>query len=334
MSVQKISALLSLFLITSPIALTATLDRPATNITTSSRTASRKMGALLAQAPKIEPMGIYVGELQERWQFPSDHLPIGMTLDGLHITSFNVLDADYMSWVTEKDSQGLKRSMIADEHVKINDSGLTVRDRHIVQLILQMINHPTHPRSLLSLQETNDPFLSELRANLPPLFEIISNDGNAVVVDKNRFEILEATAVVGILSGDERSFQDISLRRKDTQEVIRLINAHLPGDPMGPARYEFAQYLAQTYRAEGSTIAMGDMNFNELEMHDAMDRAFQQSPFKIYTPYCTNIGTKNGPAPLVSKAIDHFIVSSPSKVQIHSAEEVLIGLTATHQLIN
>ena len=76
----------------------------------------------LAAAPQFQAMGTYVGELQEKWQFPSDHLPIGMTFEDLHIASWNVLDAKYMDWVMEKDSQGLKRSMIGEEHVYIEGS--------------------------------------------------------------------------------------------------------------------------------------------------------------------------------------------------------------------
>jgi len=334
MSIQKVSSLLALSLLTSPLSLSSTVTHPKSIETTTSRTSNRRMAALLAQAPQILPMGIYVGELQERWQFPSDHLPIGMTLDGLHIASWNVLDAECMSWVTEKDSQGLKRSLIVDEHIKIGDSELTIRDQHTAQMVIEMINHPTHPRSLLSLQETSDPFLNELRRILPTHFDIISDKGNSIIVDLNRFEIIEAKAVTGAFSEDKRSFQDVKLRKIDNHEVVRILNAHLPGNPDGPGRYEFAQYLAKTHNPNVTTIAMGDMNFNELEMNDAIQRAFKLSPFEVYTPYCTNIGTRNGPNPFVSKAIDHFFVSSTMKVEIQSAEEVLVGLSATHQLIN
>ena len=46
-----------------------------------------------------------MGELQEKWQFPSDHLPVGMNLDGLKIASWNVLNPLYMNWVIEKNSK-------------------------------------------------------------------------------------------------------------------------------------------------------------------------------------------------------------------------------------
>jgi len=89
-----------------------------------------------------------------------------MSLGKFHIASWNVLGSDYIDWVTEKDSHGLKGSMISDEHVFIGDSKLTLRDKHVVDLVLQMLSHPTHPRAVLSLQECNAPFLEEVLSGL------------------------------------------------------------------------------------------------------------------------------------------------------------------------
>ena len=283
---------------------------------------------------KSQPMGTYVGELQELWQFPSDHLPIAMTLDHLNFVSWNVLDAEYMSWVTEKNSQGISRSMIADEHVYINQSRLTIRDRHIADLILQMVSHPTHPRSILSLQECSKSFIEELRQRLPSYFEIISNHGNAVLLDRHCFDLTAAKEVSGVFSdAPYRSFQDISIRRRDNEQPLRLINAHLPGDPTQPGRFEFARYLARTFDPELTTIAMGDMNFDELEMEDAMKQAFpNNSSFSLYSPYCTNIS----PDVFKSKAIDHFLVYSPEKspVALNSPDEIMPGLNPIISLMH
>src|SRR3990167_9068844 len=287
---MPISALSSLLV--APISLPPVATKPASTFSsteaTSPRTSLRKMTYQLSAAPIVQPMGTYVGELQERWQFPSDHLPIGMTLDQFHLASWNVLDAEYMSWVTEKNSQGLSHSMIVDEHVYIGDSKLTVRDQHVADLILQMTSHPTHPRSILSLQECSKPFIDELRTRLPSHFEIIANHGEAILFDKNRFELIEAKEVKGIFTTESyKTFQEVTIRRLDNGQKVRLINAHLPGDPTKPNRFEFAAYLANTFDPTLTTIAMGDMNFNELEMADAMDQA--PSPLSLYTPYCTNI---------------------------------------------
>ena len=336
MSDQKISALLALSLISSPIALPASIPSYSNNTknvstavaseATSKRAAARRMRRQLAPMPMLQSMGTYVGELQEKWQFPSDHLPIGMTFDHLNFVSWNVLDAEYMSWVTEKNSQGLSRSMIADEHVYIGNSKLTVRDKHVVDLILQTISHPTHPRSILSLQECGKPFIEELRSRLPAHFEMISNHGDAVLLDRRRLEVVEAKEVSGIFTdAPYRTLQDITLRRLDNGEPLRLVNVHLPGDPTKPGRFEFAQYLANTFDSSLTTLAMGDMNFDELGMADAMTQAFQNnSPFSLYSPYCTDIS----PYVFKSKAIDHFLVYSPnqSPVVLSTPDQIMPGL--------
>ncbi len=38
----------------------------------------------------------YVGELGELWLFPSDHLPIGASLDNFHIAFWNILNKNYL----------------------------------------------------------------------------------------------------------------------------------------------------------------------------------------------------------------------------------------------
>jgi Swiss Army Knife, 2H phosphoesterase domain len=335
MSGQRISALLGLTLFAAPLALPA--DTPSLNpmqarpsstaiASTSSRASVRRMHHRLAVQPMLRPMGTYVGELQEKWQFPSDHLPIGMTFENLHFASWNVLDAKFMSWVTEKNSQGLKRSLIADEHVTIGDSKLTLRDRHVVDLILETLSHPTHPRSILALQECGGPFLEELRSRIPSHFAVISNHGEALLIDKRRFELVEVKEVSGIFSdAPKRTLQDLKILRISDGQMMRFVNAHLPGDPTKPGRFEFAEYLKRTFDPAVTTIAMGDMNFDELGMSEAMAKAFpSNSPFSLYSPYPTDIS----PDGLKSKAIDHFLVYSPkgSAVTLNAPGEIMSGV--------
>lgn len=299
----------------------------------SSRSSIRQMKQILnVPFPEI-PMGLYVGELQERWQFPSDHLPIGMTIDDNHILSWNILDAAYMSWVTDIDSQGIKRSLISDEHVYIDDSDLTVRDIHIADMIVEAINHPTHPKSILALQECSEAFSKHLQSKLPDNF-VITGGGNAMVIDTNKYAIISSSVVFGAFSQDPRPVNEDILLNRETGEQLRLINCHLPGDPAGPARFEFGQYLAKTHNPEMITIAMGDMNFNEVQMSDAMKKTDAQ--FTIFSPYCTNIAPRTAEVPLVSKAIDHFIILGNIEKRVSSIidpENAMKGLFKTADLL-
>ncbi len=336
MSDLRIPSLLAVSLISSPLMLPSEeffQFNGSSQVAEVSSERSVKVRYQLAAAPVLQPMGVYVGELQEKWQFPSDHLPIGMTFDNLHFISWNVLDAAYMSWVTEKNSQGLSRSMIADEHVYIGNSKLTIRDQHVVDLILQTISHPTYPRSVLALQECSESFIEELRSCLPARFEIISSYGDSVIVDRSLFDVVHVKEVSCVFKEARcRTFQDITLRRLDDGQLLRLVNVHLPGDPTKPARFEFAQYLADTLDPTVTTLAMGDMNFTELEMADAMDQAFQgNSAFSIHSPYCTDIS----PYVFESKAIDHFFVYSPhqSAVMLSTPDQMMDGLAPMVDLL-
>lgn len=261
------------------------------------------------------PVGTSVGELQEKWQFPSDHLPIGMGIGGINIASWNVLDAAYMDWVIEKNHQGLARSLIKDEHIYINGTKLTNRDLHTIRLVLEMVSHKTKPRDLIALQECSKAFVKELHTKLSANYKVIAHHGEALLINIDKFEVLEAKAVHGIFSDSpSRCVQQISLLQKKTKETLHIINAHLPGDPEKPGRFEFANYLAafQMGHNQDTVLAIGDMNFNEIEMHDALERSYNidiDSIWNILTPYPTNIS----PYVFQSKAIDHFFVYDPEQ---------------------
>lgn len=279
---------------------------------------------------KQEPVGTYVGQLQERWQFPSDHLPIGMSMDDIHIVSWNVLDAAYMVWVTERNSQGLSRSLIADEHVYIEGSLLTVRDKHVVDLILQMISHPLKPRTILALQECGNPFLEELKSRLPAHFIVIAYNGNAILLDSHLFKVVSQKPITSIFPQSlDTSFLDIVVKHQGKN--LRLINVHIPGNPRHGARFAFANYLHTSFTPNTTTLALGDMNFNELEMKEALTLAFGTSPFTIYSPYCTNIS----PGVFFSKAIDHFLLYATDKptIALNTPDEVLDGLHQVAELL-
>ncbi len=282
-----------------------------------------------------------VGELQERWKFPSDHLPIGMTIDGLNFVSWNVLNSEYMSWI-EKNTQGLSRSLIAQEHITIDGTGLTIRDLHVIENIKSMLGHPTHPRSVISLQECSQAFIEELQKQLPEEYGIVLSsetplkDQNIAIYDKRTLEWDPTQSQIqkNIFSiQPERTVMNLCFVQKEGErQTIRVINAHLPGEPGNPAPGEFAAYVASLSSPDAITIAMGDMNFNEVEMGNAFEKETPPGmEFTIVAPYCTNIGLD-----LHSKSIDHFFVLTQGQHEIskNGAEEVLIGLDETVHLLD
>lgn len=300
-------------------------------------TSTRRMKHVLAEPLRRSPMGTYVGELREKWQFPSDHLPIGMRYGDHNIMSWNVLDSKYINWVIEKDSQGLDGSLISDEHVYI-DGKLTVRDEHVVRNILSALEHPQFPKNLIALQECNGAFIRELKKALPKHYKVIHQRGQALIVNTERFQILEAKSVAGVYSEQPtRTFQSVDLRDLRTGEDLRIINVHIPGDPEGIARYDLAEYLAKQHALDEdvSFLVMGDMNFNETEMFDAFKKALKDERFSLLSCYPTNVSPRALPDGLHSKAIDHFILigNKEQGYAQRNPEHVMPNLSETVNLL-
>src|ERR1700722_11429127 len=286
------------------------------------------------------PMGKYVGELQGRWQFPSDHLPIGMTIDGLHIASWNILNSEFMDWIF-KNTQGLARSLLTQEHIYLEGTRLSFRDLRVLANIKSMLKHPSHPRSVLSLQECSAPVIEEILRSLPEECGVILSsqtavkDQNIVIYDKRVLDYNPSRSQIvrGIFSqASNKNVMNICFIRKDTQEIWRVINTHLPGGPCNPAPAEFAAYVTSLASPTELTIAMGDMNFNEIEMKTEFAKrvppAFQ---FDMIAPYCTNIGLD-----LCSKSIDHFFIYAQNRHAIfgNAPEDVMLNLSSTAALLN
>jgi hypothetical protein len=293
----------------------------------------------------IQQIGVprtqYVGQLQEKWQFPSDHLPIGMTIDGLNLASWNVLNSAHMRWI-EENAQGLSRSQITQEHIYIDGTQLTIRDLRVIENIKSMLAHPTHPRSVISLQECSQALIQELKKQLPEEYGIVLSPAiplknqNSVIYDKRALEYDSSRSQIqkGLFSiQPNKTVMNLCFVQKEgARQTIRVINAHLPGEPGNPAPAEFAAYVTAISTPDTITIAMGDMNFNEVEMGSAFEKSIPSGmDFNLIAPYCTNIGLN-----LYSKSIDHFFVFTQGQHEISrsSAEEVMIGLTESVHLLD
>ncbi|MCH9630856.1 MAG: hypothetical protein S4CHLAM37_08620 [Chlamydiia bacterium] len=275
------------------------------------------------------------------WRFPSDHLPIGCTVNGKNIVSWNVMNTKYMSWVTERDSQGLNGSLITELNRPIEGKpGFTQRDFAILEDILSMLQSLKTPKHILALQEVSGPLIQELASALPENYQIIlpsgnleegqylAPDQNIIIIDTAVFEYVPALSrplCYGVFSGDmgTRHVMDVILKVHGEDETFRIVNAHIPGDPSLPSRGEFADHVVNPKLAgEGLnearkhcvTVALGDMNFDEVNMEKAFDIAevgHDEPLFIRVSPYRTNVGANFDVEgdPLCAKAVDHFFVS-------------------------
>lgn len=270
---------------------------------------------------KDKDRGSYVGQLEEQWTLPSDHLPIGVIHGKERILSWNVLDSAYMDWVMEKNSQGLRNSVIGKEHVLVREKGLTLRAQHVANLICAM------EYDVFGLQEVGTPFIEYLQEILSETYYVAHNGGLAVLIKKEKFTFMTSYSLCGIFyPWDKRGIQHVILERKDGTRV-RIINAHLPGDPSKPTPTMFANHLEEMKIDEEDIIALGDMNFRESEMK----KALVSTSYTLYSPpYCTNIS----PFTFTSKTIDHFIIHSDKPVAVLEPEDILPELKELADLLS
>lgn len=275
---------------------------------------------------------IYVGDLKDKWQFPSDHLPVASEIDGTKIISWNVLNDAYMDWVYN-DSQGLKGSMLTQLDVPVTDKkGLTQRDLVVIDMIKSMVNKNN---GLISLQECGNPFLDELEKHLPKNWQLIRStqkpieDQNVILFNKNNLNYNSKESTIssdGFPTNPGRTIMNCSFERTDGKN-FRIFNSHLPGDPSLPGRYEFCDYLKKHSKENEIAVAMGDMNFEKFEMQEACDK--QGLNATVVSPkYGTNVDPCKE-----AKVIDHFIVTGTKNICTLCAEQVLSGLEKIASLI-
>lgn len=268
---------------------------------------------------------IVVGELHEKWQFPSDHLPVGIEVDGVKIISWNVLNNAYMEWVTTKDSQGLNRSMISDLDKVVRANGLTQRDLVVVDMVASMM----HSGHVVALQECGAPFLEALQERLPSNWQMVKSfktprlDQDVILFDQSRLTYQSDQSGMtrnAYPSVPGRPIQNAFFLRTGEEHGrnIRVINAHIPGDPNLPVREEFAKYVHDIRRGNEVTVALGDNNFERNEMLLAYERV-GFSDFSLHSPWKTNID----PYGKHSKAIDHLFVAGGDFSRDLTPDEVL-----------
>jgi hypothetical protein len=266
----------------------------------------------------------FVGELHEKWQFPSDHLPIGIEVDGVRIISWNVLNNAYLDWVIVKDSQGLNGSLISDLNQVIGENGLTHRDLFIAEMVVAM----TESGHIIALQECGEPFVQALKDHLPEDWQLLRSfetpQKNQEVILYNTTKLAYQAHLSEVSrdtypSAPKRPLQNAYFSQTEEGKAsISLFNLHIPGDPKLPAREEEAAYVHKKQSEGIITVAVGDNNFERGEMLAAYLKA-GFSEFSLHAPWKTNID----PDTKEAKAIDIAFVGGASHSRDLRPEEIL-----------
>lgn len=120
----------------------------------SQRSASSSVSSNVTTLRRQNVSENYVGELGKKWQYPSDHLPVGMKIGDQRVLSWNILNKKFMSWVYSN-SQGLNGSMLTDlDKPSVSNPRITRRDELVIAYILEMIGDTNSQGSFLfALQE-------------------------------------------------------------------------------------------------------------------------------------------------------------------------------------
>ncbi len=283
-----------------------------------------------------------VGELGKAWKFPSDHLPIGATIGDFHIACWNILNKKYLFHI-EENTQGLKDSSILKDNIPIRGSKtLTLRELTIGCQILEMINHPTHPRSLIALQETHEDVLTFLKAQLPFSWAILTppnqpKSEDIFIYNTDIFQFISLDAVQYTPQLPKTIFT-ITLLEKSSGRSFRFVQSHVPGGPKSAEGCaKFSQEALRQYDPHLTTVLMGDMNQSPCTIEEALNQAAEglnipQPFYHLPVTYATHVNTK-----LEASWIDNFFVyvAKLDTVQAtYKPEEVCSALISVVQLLD
>lgn len=266
----------------------------------------------------------YVGELGSSWQFPSDHLPIGLTIDQRHIAFWNILNKKYLNHI-EQNTQGLAKSSILLDNVEYAD-GLTVREMIVVTQILQMIQDPSHPRTLIALQETHEDVSNYLKKALPASWTVVMHTPHSqdiFLYDTDAFDLI-SSHVDFYEPNDPREIHTLTLQNKATGRMIDFVQSHIPGGPHSAAGCKkFAESVLDHFDATHTSILMGDMNVSPEVIEQALTTVSQGfQPYKtVAIPYPTHVNTH-----LQASWIDNFLVYTQDLQSIEPASSEQFAL--------
>ncbi len=280
-----------------------------------------------------------VGELGAKWQFPSDHLPRGITFqsedsssEGLHIAFWNILNKNYLNHI-EENTQGLRDSSILPDNFPVDgDSKLTVRELCSIEIILGMINHTTHPRSLIGLEEAHRDVLNDLKKKLPAHWKMVTppgqpNSQDLFIYDTDIFEYVGVN-VAKYQENLPKSIFTLLLKEKSSGHSYRFLQSHVPGGPNSTEGCEkFAKEAIKNYRVAETTVLMGDMNASPSEILKALQQAtinvgMPKQPFHyVSIDYPSHVNTN-----LEASWIDNFFAYTPKSAKrihaSHHSEEI------------
>jgi len=295
----------------------------------------------------------YVGPVGKDWTLASDHAPAGASLvcdeTGeiiFNIASYNTLNTNFLKWtINEKDEQGLNGSLIDTAHNEPSDfEGVTKREAILVEEIQKMLNHNTHPRSLIALQECGPAFLGHLSKKIGSDFKIVycSPDLKSYGAYNQNVVIYNSKVIEYIEEESQMIPQDKFFTLKSTSPIMdltfvhkkekyRIFNMHLPGKPGNPAPEELAKHLKSAIEKDpkGNILVLADMNTSSKELSEPLQKA-NIPDLQHVAPYKTIINYQS----LTARDLDQFVAYCPGKTLVpNKPDQVIPGLKKVTDLL-
>jgi hypothetical protein len=251
---------------------------------------------------RTEPIGHYVGKLGEQWQFPSDHLPIGIGYDDLSILSWNILDTDYISAISYKNAKGLRGSLILEKNYYYQSPSITERDLLVIDFLMIMMTNE-RPIDLFFIQECNPLVFSEINNRLPKNFSCLFQQGLLMIINKDKIEVTcnDVSEQIGA-----PNIQSVWIKNKKTTKEVQLLNV---ATKQQDVLFAFLQKLDASLQKD--YIITGDMPLDEIDIRQYLSD-FPSLSMSIVSPYCTSIA----PNIFESIASNYFLLTSNHETKI------------------
>jgi hypothetical protein len=276
---------------------------------------------------------IRLGELGDRWRFPSDHIPVAAVVSGVRLGTWNVLNSKWVGFFADN-HEGLAASNIVTDNSPIRPGTTwTKRDGRVLETALALISR----LDLLLLQECGNEFIRELLQRLPKDKRLLkgrqdSSENDIVAIFDSKKLTFDPKASVlkedGYSCKPGKPIMNMLFHQSDG-DAIRVFHTHVPGDPQNPGIHEFARYVAAAQDTSFMTIAAGDLNFLAEQVKSAF---FDAGVRELLSLISLNTSVGSG---MVAKGIDHILVLNARDAStLISADELSAEIAQASALLN
>jgi hypothetical protein len=256
----------------------------------------------------------YVGPLHKKWQFCSDHVPIGGKISLFRIAAWNVLNDRYMNYIIE-DSQGLNKSLITTLY-KGKKTSLSPRELVIYKQLKDMLTGKNR-RALIGLLEVSPSLLNLLKDQLSCGWKILYSPSphhqeDLYLYDSRKLTIVESATVEYSKSSSKIVFY-LKVEEKKSLNQYRIFLTHVPQGKQGLSK--LASTMQTMFDPHYSTLLMGDMNSPPKCVIKALsNKGMNFSP--SLSVYPTHVNTKKQAC-----WFDGFFVYSPTNTVFFTPED-------------